>query len=157
MSEQKREISYNKRSIGEYASWMETIGYTDPLLIIEKFLIENGLETEAISMVANLAKAALEKDRAFLQNARASIPVMPDIYYSNEGISYQTARFLVQMGQCYILSNEIPEALIKKARAVIPKMKTPYGVYMPMVEYLGQKYGIYFNDWYENSIDNEDK
>ena len=145
MSEDK-ETNSNKKSLGEYASWMETIGYTDPLEIMRRFLIENELELEAVSMIATLAKTSAEKDRAFLKSAREWISILPDIYKSNDNVDYLTARKLTQMEQEYILKNEVPKHFVEWARELFPQMDTPVGTYMPMVEFLERNHRIYFRD-----------
>ncbi len=73
-------------------------------------------------------------------------PSVPDVYISNKGIDKEVGNKLNRIITLYLLDCELPESLLTWAKENIPNMNTPNIIFIPMVEWLKNKYSIEFKD-----------
>ena len=129
----------------EFARWCENMGLS-PLQIIYEYLVQTNQEGDALEMIPKLAKRQTEKVQKQLDYARSWIPNKIDIFAGNKGITREQAKTLDLLTDYFCLGMEVPEYYIEKARETVEHMKTPRFVFVPMVEWLRDKYGIEFMD-----------
>lgn len=129
----------------EFVRLYEMTGMS-PLQIICEYLVQTNQEMEALEMIPKLAKSQTEKVKKQLDYARCWIPNKIDIFAGNKGITREQAKMLDVLTDYYCLGMEVPEYYIEKARETVEHMKTPRFVFVPMVEWLRDKYGIEFMD-----------
>lgn len=132
-------------SLWEFARWREEMGMP-PLQIIGEYLVQTNQEAEALEMVPKLAKSQTEKVQRLLNYARCWIPVKVDTYACNKGITREQSKMLDVLTDYYCLGMDIPESFLPKVKETIEQMKKPTIVFVPMVEWLQDKYGIKFMD-----------
>lgn len=136
--------------LSEYARAMEAFG-EEPLYIIQEYLKATGQEIEALGMVVTLAANKSNKIEAQLNYARSWIPNKIDLVKSNKKITIDQAKLLDRMTDIFLLGMDIPPQYLEEVKTAIPQMKMPQFVFVPMVEWLREKYGIRFMDEEVNS------
>lgn len=129
--------------LSDYARNMEAFG-EDPLYIIQEYIKATGKEIEALGMVVALAANKSKKVEAQLNYARSWIPNKIDLVKSNKKITPCQAKLLDRMTDIYLLGMDIPSQYLDEVKATIPQMKMPQFIFVPMVEWLRDKYGIKF-------------
>lgn len=67
-----------------------------------------------------------------------------DVEECNKGVTKEQAKMINILTDYYCLGMEIPENYLIQVKEVIPKMKLPTCIFIPMVEWLKDKYGIEF-------------
>lgn len=136
--------------LSEYARTMEAFG-EEPLYIIQEYIKATGKEIEALGMVVALAANKSKKVEAQLNYARSWIPNKIDLVKSNKKITADQAKLLDRLTDIYLLGMDIPSQYLDEVKATIPQMKMPQFIFVPMVEWLRDKYGIRFMDKEVNS------
>lgn len=117
------------------------------LQIIYRYLRENDLEEEGMKIIVDLSQSKLSKVTSTLNNARTWIPTLPDMYEGNrKRIPRDIVKQFERIVHYYLLDCELPESLVKWAETTIPQMSTPVVIFIPMVQWLKDKYHIEFND-----------
>lgn len=143
-------MNMNETSFSEFVCFWEKFGMA-PLEIIAKYLIETNQEAEALTIIPKLAKDKSDKIQRQLDYARSWIPFKVDTYKCNKNVTRPQAKMLETLTDYYCLGMDIPEKYIEEVKEVIPNMETPTVVFIPMVEWLRDKYNIMFKDWYEKT------
>ena len=136
--------------LSDYARAMEAFG-EEPLYIIQEYLKETGQEIGALGMVVALAVSKSNKIEAQLNYARSWIPNKIDLVKSNKKITADQAKLLDRLTDIFLLGMDIPPQYLEEVKTTIPQMKMPQFVFVPMVEWLRDKYGIQFIDEEVNS------
>lgn len=136
--------------LSDYAKEMEAFG-EDPLYIIQEYIKTTGKEIEALGMVVALAANKSNKIEAQLNYARSWIPNKIDLVKSNKKITADQAKLLDRLTDIFLLGMDIPSQYLEEVKTTIPQMKMPQFVFVPMVEWLRDKYGIRFMDKEVNS------
>lgn len=129
--------------LSDYAREMEAFG-EDPLYIIQEYIKATGEEIEALGMVVALAANKSKKVEAQLNYARSWIPNKVDLVKANKGVTARQARILDILTDIFLLGMDIPSQYLDEVKATIPQMKMPQFIFVPMVEWLRDKYGIQF-------------
>ena len=135
--------------LSEYARAMEAFG-EEPLYIIQEYLKETGQEIEALGMVVALAVSKSKKVEAQLNYARSWIPNKIDLARANNKVTSCQAKLLDRLTDIFLLGMDIPSQYLDEVKATIPQMKMPKFIFVPMVEWLRDKYGIRFMEEKEN-------
>lgn len=113
--------------------------------IIKMWFIINNKESEGLSIISDLSKSQLEKLTAKFNYIQTWLPVLPDIYKSNNGkIDRDTCDNLNQILKFHLLDIELNDVLLTWAKENIPKMKCPQIIFVPMINWLKEKYNIEF-------------
>lgn len=136
--------------LSEYARAMEAFG-EEPLYIIQEYLKATGQEIEALGMVVALAANKSKNVEAQLNYARSWIPNKVDLVRANKNVTPCQAKLLDRLTDIFLLGMDIPSQYLDEVKATIPQMKMPQFVFVPMVEWLRDKYGIRFMDKEVNS------
>lgn len=136
--------------LSDYAREMEAFG-EEPLYIIQEYLKATGQEIEALGMVVALAVNKSKKVEAQLNYARSWIPNKIDLVKSNKRITTDQAKLLDRLTDIFLLGMDIPSQYLEEVKTTIPQMKMPKFIFVPMVEWLRDKYGIRFMDKEVNS------
>lgn len=131
--------------LSEYARAMEAFG-EEPLYIIQEYLKATGQEIEALGMVVALAVNKSKKVEAQLNYARSWIPNKVDLARANKNVTPCQAKLLDRLTDIFLLGMDIPPQYLEEVKTTIPQMKMPLFVFVPMVEWLRDKYGIQFMD-----------
>ena len=118
----------------------------DDITIIRKWFSDNNREQDGIELISELSKSKCDKLQNILNCARTWLPSLPDIYESNKGIDKEDANHLMRITKLYLLSCELSPSLLSWAESRIPEMDTPSVIFVPMVEWLKNKYNIEFKD-----------
>ena len=131
--------------LSDYAREMEAFG-EDPLYIIQEYIKATGKEIEALGMVVALAENKSKKVEAQLNYARSWIPNKVDLMRSNanKNLTHCQAKLLDRLTDIFLLGMDIPSQYLDEVKATIPQMKMPQFIFVPMVEWLRDKYGIRF-------------
>lgn len=129
--------------LSDYAREMEAFG-EDPLYIIQKYIKATGKEIEALGMVVALAENKSKNVEAQLNYARSWIPNKVDLARSNKNVTPCQAKLLDRLTDIYLLGMDIQSQYLDEVKATIPQMKMPQFIFVPMVEWLQDKYGIQF-------------
>ena len=129
--------------LSDYAKEMEAFG-EEPLYIIQEYLKATGQEIEALGMVVALAENKSEKVEAQLNYARSWIPNKVDLARANKNVTPCQAKLLDRLTDIFLLGMDIPSQYLDEVKATIPQMKMPKFIFVPMVEWLRDKYGIQF-------------
>lgn len=131
--------------LSDYARDMEAFG-EDPLYIIQEYIKATGKEIEALGMVVALAANKSKKVEAQLNYARSWIPNKIDLMRSNANkkLTHCQAKLLDRLTDIFLLGMDIPSQYLDEVKATIPQMKMPKFIFVPMVEWLRDKYGIRF-------------
>ena len=131
--------------LSDYAKEMEAFG-EDPLYIIQEYIKATEKEIEALGMVVALAANKSKKVETQLNYARSWIPNKVDLVKANKKVTLCQAKLLDRLTDIYLLGMDIPSQYLDKVKATIPQMKMPKFIFVPMVEWLRDKYGIRFMD-----------
>ena len=131
--------------LSDYARNMEAFG-EDPLYIIQEYIKATGKEIEALGMVVALAENKSNKIEAQLNYARSWIPNKVDLARANKNVTPCQAKLLDRLTDIFLLGMDIPSQYLDEVKATIPQMKMPQFIFVPMVEWLRDKYGIRFMD-----------
>lgn len=129
--------------LSDYAREMEAFG-EDPLYIIQEYIKAKGKEIEALGMVVALAVSKSNKIEAQLNYARSWIPNKVDLARANKNVTPCQAKLLDRLTDIFLLGMDIPSQYLDEVKATIPQMKMPQFIFVPMVEWLRDKYGIKF-------------
>ena len=129
--------------LSDYAKNMEAFG-EDPLYIIQEYIKTTGKEIEALGMVVALAVNKSKKVEAQLNYARSWIPNKIDLARANKNVTPCQAKLLDRLTDIFLLGMDIPSQYLDEVKATIPQMKMPQFIFVPMVEWLRDKYGIRF-------------
>lgn len=129
--------------LSDYAKNMEAFG-EDSLYIIQEYIKATGKEIDALGMVVTLAVNKSKKVEAQLNYARSWIPNKVDLARSNKNVTTCQAKLLDRLTDIYLLGMDIPSQYLDEVKATIPQMKMPQFIFVPMVEWLRDKYGIQF-------------
>ena len=129
--------------LSDYAKEMEAFG-EDPLYIMQEYIKATGKEIEALGMVVALAENKSNKIEAQLNYARSWIPNKVDLVKSNKKITADQAKLLDRLTDIFLLGMDIPSQYLEEVKTTIPQMKMPKFIFVPMVEWLRDKYGIRF-------------
>lgn len=129
--------------LSDYAREMEAFG-EDPLYIIQEYIKATGKEIEALGMVVALAANKSKKVEAQLNYARSWIPNKVDLARANKNVTPCQAKLLDRLTDIFLLGMDIPSQYLEEVKTTIPKMKMPKFIFVPMVEWLRDKYGIQF-------------
>ena len=132
-------------TLKEYIEMQSQTG-DDDITIIRRWFCENDREQDGLAMIAELSKSKSDKLQKTLDYARQWLPNIPDMYISNRGMKKDDGIYLNRIATLYTLGCELPEGLLKWASETIPEMDTPKVIFIPMVEWLKNKYGIEFRD-----------
>lgn len=136
--------------LSDFARNMEAFG-EEPLYIIQEYLKATGQEIEALGMVVALAANKSNKIEAQLNYARSWIPNKIDLARANKNVTTCQAKLLDRLTDIFLLGMDIPSQYFDEVKATIPQMKMPQFIFVPMVEWLRDKYGIRFMDKEVNS------
>ena len=136
--------------LSDYAREMEAFG-EDPLYIIQEYIKTTGKEIEALGMVVALAVNKSKKVEARLNYARSWIPNKVDLVKANKKVTPCQAKLLDRLTDIFLLGMDIPPQYLEEVKTTIPQMKMPQFIFVPMVEWLRDKYGIRFMDKEVNS------
>ena len=129
--------------LSDYARKMEIFG-EDPLYIIQEYIKTTGKEIEALGMVVALAVNKSKKVEARLNYARSWIPNKVDLVKANKKVTPCQAKLLDRLTDIFLLGMDIPSQYLEEVKTTIPQMKMPKFIFVPMVEWLRDKYGIRF-------------
>lgn len=136
--------------LSDYARNMEAFD-EEPLYIIQEYLKATGQEIEALGMVVALAVNKSKKVETQLNYARSWIPNKIDLARANKNVTHCQAKLLDRLTDIFLLGMDIPSQYLDEVKATIPQMKMPKFIFVPMVEWLRDKYGIRFMDKEVNS------
>ena len=136
--------------LSDYAKNMEAFG-EEPLYIIQEYLKETGQEIEALGMIVALAVNKSKKVETQLNYARSWIPNKVDLVRANKNVTPCQAKLLDRLTDIFLLGMDVPSQYLDEVEATIPQMKMPQFIFVPMVEWLRDKYGIRFMDKEVNS------
>lgn len=136
--------------LSDYAKEMEAFG-EDPLYIIQEYIKTTGKEIETLGMVVALAVNKSNKIEAQLNYARSWIPNKIDLARANKNVTPCQAKLLDRLTDIFLLGMDIPLQYLEEVKTTIPQMKMPKFIFVPMVEWLRDKYGIRFMDKEVNS------
>lgn len=133
------------KTLKELVEWQKFTNQDD-LDIIKTWFIENNTESEGLSIIADLAESKANKLQSTLDNARAWLPILPDLEKSNQGLlNKEQADILQKIITTFLLGMDLKESgLYSWAEKEIPKMKCPTIIFVPCVKWLDEKYGIRF-------------
>lgn len=129
--------------LSNFARNMEAFG-EDSLYIIQEYIKATGKEIDAIGMVVALAANKSKKVEAQLNYARSWIPNKIDLARANNKVTSCQAKLLDRLTDIFLLGMDIPSQYLDEVKATIPQMKMPQFIFVPMVEWLRDKYGIRF-------------
>lgn len=129
----------------EFVRLYEMTGMS-PLQIVCEYLVQTNQEEVALELIPKLAKSQTEKVKKQLDYARCWIPNKVDTYACNKGITKEQSKMLDVLTDYYCLGMDIPENFLPKVKETVEQMKTPTLVFVPMVDWLKDKYGIEFMD-----------
>lgn len=141
-------------SLSEFAFHCERMGMK-PLDIIYEYLVQTKQETEALDMIPKLAQMQAHRIQSRLDYARSWIPLKVDVYKANRNITRQQAEIIDRLTDLYCLGMEIPEQYLAKVRETISSMEMPKLIFVPMTEWLRDKYNIMFKDMDTNKENKE--
>ena len=121
----------------------QQITQEDDFSVIQRYLTENGLELEAISMITELANSASNRLQSHIARIHDYLPMMPNMrdYFEDK----KTADMLNALQQYCIIGYHLKDmpSVYEWAKENIPKMRVPMPYYRYVSDYLA-KYGIHF-------------
>ena len=124
---------------------LQSITGESDLDIIKEWFISNDKETEGIALITKLAEEKSTKLERTLNYARIWIPNLPELYEANKRrVPRYICINLVKITHLHLLGMPLSDKLLKWAEETIPTMKMPKIIYVPMVEWLRDEYGIEF-------------
>ena len=132
-------------SLSEFALHCERMGMT-PLDIICEYLVQTKQEAEALDMIPKLAQRQAHRIQSRLDYARSWIPNKVNVYKANRNVTRQQAEIIDRLTDIYCLGMDIPEQYLAKVKEIIPNMAMPKMIFIPMTEWLRDKYNITFKD-----------
>ena len=133
------------KPLKEYIKLQSLSGKTD-MEIIQDYLVDNSLESVALSIIPTLAQRQLDKVQCRLNYAQSHIPLM--FTMPLRGLDKDTQYNLVMIEQCCALSIDFEKAypsIFEWAKKTIPTLELPECFFMPTLNYLA-KWDIYFKD-----------
>lgn len=133
------------KTLKELVEWQKVTDLSD-LQIIRTWFIENNMESEGLSIIADLAESKANKLQDTLTYARSWLPILPDLEKSNRGLlTKEQADILQKVITIFLLGMDLKESgFYSWAEQEIPKMKCPKIIFVPCVKWLDEKYGIRF-------------
>lgn len=129
--------------LSDYAKEMEAFG-EDPLYIMQEYIKTTEREIDALGMVVALAKNKSDKLERRLNYAKTWIPNKISLFEANSGITMREAKMLDRLTDIYLLGMDIPPQWLDEVKTTVSQMETPKLIFVPMVEWLRDKYGIKF-------------
>lgn len=141
-------------SFSEFVLLCERMGMK-PLDIIYEYLVQTKQETEALDMIPKLAQSKANRIQIQLDYARSWIPNKVNVYKSNRNVTRQQAEIIDRLTDIYCLGMDIPEQYLAKVREIIPNMEMPKLIFIPMTEWLRDKYNILFKGMDTNKENKE--
>lgn len=131
------------KPLKEYIDLQILSGKSD-MEIIQDYLVDNNLESVALSIIPALAQRQLDKVQGRLNYAQSHIPLM--FTMPLKGLDKDTQFNLVMIEQCCALSIDFEKAypsIFEWAKKTIPTLELPECFFMPTLNYLA-KWDIYF-------------
>lgn len=131
------------KPLKEYIELQSLSGKSD-LEIIQDFLVDNNLESVALTIIPTLAQKQLDKVQGRLNYAQSHIPLM--FTMPLKGLDKDTKYNLVMIEQCCALSIDLEKAypsIFEWAKKTIPTLDLPECFFMPTLNYLAKR-DIYF-------------
>lgn len=131
------------KSLKEYINMQALSGKSD-IEVIQDFLVDNNLESVALTLIPALAQTQLDKIQRKLSYAQSHIPLMFTIPLT--GLDKETASNLMLIQQCCALSIDLEKCynnIFEWAKKTIPTLELPQCFFMPTLNYLA-KWDIYF-------------
>ena len=132
-------------TLSEFAKRLEDIGKS-PIEIIELYLTLTNQEIDALDMIPRLAKSATYKIESKLDYAQSWIPSLIDTSRVNKSVTKEQGDLILKLSMYFCLGMTLPDYIKEQAESVIPTMNTPKLIFIPMVDWLEQSYGIKFKD-----------
>ena len=132
-------------TLSEFAKRLEDIGKS-PIEIIELYLTLTNQEIDALDMIPRLAKSATYKIESKLDYAQSWIPSLVDTSKVNKSVTKEQGDLILKLSMYFCLGMTLPDYIKEQAESVIPTMNTPKLIFIPMVDWLEQSYGIKFKD-----------
>lgn len=126
----------------DYVNWYS--GSLDDMEIIKRFLVENDLEGEAISMISYLSESKIDKQRREIDRIKSRVHEMSicsyvAVYEPKLADLLQRANVLLSID--YDITRSVN--LMKDLREEVPKHKISFYLNKDLHEFL-RKNGIYF-------------
>lgn len=131
------------KQLKEYIDLQALSGKSD-MEIIQDYLVDNNLESVALSIIPVLAQRQLDRIQGRLNYAQSHIPLM--FTMPLKGLDKDTQYNLVMIEQCCALSIDFEKAypsIFEWATEKIPTLELPDCFFMPTLNYLA-KWNIYF-------------
>lgn len=131
------------KPLKEYIDSQTLLGKTD-MEIIQDYLVDNNLESVALSIIPALAQRQLDKIQGRLAYAQSNIPLMFAMPLS--GLDKDIKYNLIMIEQCCALSVDLEKAypsIFEWAKKTIPTLELPDCFFMPTLNYLAKR-DIYF-------------
>ena len=142
--------------LSDYAKEMEAFG-EDPLYIIQEYIKATEREIDALGMVVALAKNKSDKLERRLNYAKTWIPNKISLFEANSGITMREAKTLDRLTDIYLLGMDIPPQWLDEVKTTVSQMETPKLIFVPMVEWLRDEYGIKFLEQKELAEERKDE
>ena len=115
--------------------------------IISDWFCQKNREEDGLDLISNLNKSKVNKLSKTIDYVRTWLPCLPDVYEANKGkITKEHAKLLNQITRIHLLGNDLSDTILNTAKEVIPTIDTPSVIFIPMVEWLKDKYQIEFKD-----------
>lgn len=133
-------------SFAEFALKAQNLYGMDFLGIVTQYVEERDLEFELLDIMPRLAKIKHNKAQSRLQYAQSWIPCKVDTHACNKKISVEQGRLFDLLTDLYCLGVEPTEKTLEEARKTFESMDTPTLIFVPMVEWMRDKYDIEFKD-----------
>lgn len=128
-------------TLEELVEFKKLTGQSD-IAVIRDFFIQNDMEAEAITMMADLSTIKMNKLNTRIRNFKTWAPILPSEYLY-ENYDLDTATRLHRMELAYLADDM--KTYLEWAKENIPKIKKPFVYFQPLVEYLKEQ-GIKFKE-----------
>lgn len=125
----------------------------DDKTIIFKYITDNNLEKEFIDLISQLSKSKVEKLEG--QMSQKNFIISSFIVGQNSLFTQykkDIALFLLDLQLCYAVKFDFTEALVEKAKEIIPTIEYPQWYLRDVPTHLYQKYGIKFKNHREDMV-----
>ena len=133
-------------SLKEFVDMQPITGMSDTDIIREWFC-QNGCEETGLELITTLSKSKIDKLKTRLNYITTWAPNMIDVYRGNGGeVPLDIAERLNTIIRYRIIDQPLPESLLNWAKETIPTINTPKVIFVPMVEWLKEEYGVEFKD-----------
>lgn len=132
-------------TLSEFVKNLEHMGKSS-IEIIELYLILTCQETDALEMIPRLASAATYRVETKLEYAQSWIPTLIDTSRVNKSVTKEQGDLILKLSFYFCLGMTLPDYVKEQAESIIPNMNTPKLIFLPMVNWLEQTYGIKFKD-----------